>query len=591
MATRYSEEFIHKVIDATDFVNIASQYTSLNKKSGRYVGLCPFHNEKTPSFYLDEDKKLYHCFGCQKGGNAVGFVMEMNNMPYIEAIEHLAGLANIPLEKSGDAESDAAYSQKKKIYEINKAAANYYYTQLLRNSQALSYLASRGITAQSVRAFGMGYAPGNQELFKHLKSKDYSESDILASGLVRKNEAGYPRDFFFGRVIFPIQDVSGQMIAFGGRAMGDAQPKYLNSAENAVYQKAFHLYHLYSAKKEIASAPLILVEGYMDVIMLAQHGITNTAASLGTALSAQHAKLIRRYTQTVVLCYDSDSAGIKAATRASDILLETGIEPKIVFLEDGEDPDSYVRKNGAAKFQELVKNAQPATEAKIAIAAGSYNLNDVGERSEFAKIAAVEAAKVGDEVKWAYYSKIIADLARIGEDAASRLISKAYKGIDISDEQIAGKKQSIASEKAQISLINYLLGGLGSFKSFIAAGGGSSIFIDSDYTECYGKIEEFYSSDREGKNNIDIVAALSYNDRIASTLSKAIYSGFSKVSEAEMISSMKALLIAQYDIELGNLYKQLEAAQSKNDIQLANELLNKYVVLKKEILAQKEVKP
>ncbi|MDR2519662.1 MAG: DNA primase [Eubacteriaceae bacterium] len=583
MATRLSNEFIQKVIDATDIVQIVSQHTALAKKSATYMGLCPFHSEKTPSFTVDAEKKLYYCFGCEKGGNAVGFVMDARKLSFREAVEYLASEANIPMERSEGGDSEA-YRLREAILAMNRDAANFYYLSLRQAPQGKAYLEKRGVGEGAVRGFGLGFAPGNRRLAEHLGQIGYQEKDMLAASLVRKGERGL-YDFFFGRVMFPIQDAAGKVVGFGGRNLDASLPKYLNTSDNIVFHKGECLYNLNSAKAKLDKSPLILVEGYMDVIALAEHGVATAAACLGTALTPAHARLILRYTQSVVLCYDADSAGSKAAQRGSDVLMEAGIEPKVLLLEEGEDPDSFVRKRGKESFLSALAGASSAIAFKIDMAAKGRDLSDIAQKSEFVRQAAAESAKISDEVRWDHYAKKISEMAGIDKNTAMRLIQSAWKGEASMEAQPIRVRAKASSETAELRLLAYFAKDRANFERFAKANGSESLF-EGECKECYKEIVKFYDTKQ---NLLDITSSLMYNNRIAHTTSKflSLPQG-ERFEEAEMLACMKTLIMAKYEKEMSSIMEQIRAAETDKDEQTAKSLMLKHSQMKKEMLEQKE---
>ena len=351
---RYSDDIIEEVRMKNDIVDVVSQYVKLNKRGSTYFGLCPFHNEKTPSFSVTPAKQMYYCFGCGAGGNVFNFVMEYENYTFGEALKHLADRAGVQLPKieySGEAKKKA--ERRAALLEINKLAAGYFYYQLRRESgrQAHEYLTGRGLSEETIRKFGLGYSDKySDDLYKYLKSKNYSDELLRDSGLFNVDERRGMYDKFWNRVIFPIMDVNNRVIGFGGRVMGDGKPKYLNSPETTIFDKSRNLYGLNVARTTRKNY-LILCEGYMDVISMHQAGFTNAVASLGTALTSGHASLLKRYTQEVLLLYDSDDAGVRAALRAIPILREAGVSSRVVNLKPHKDPDEFIKALGAEEFE------------------------------------------------------------------------------------------------------------------------------------------------------------------------------------------------------------------------------------------------
>ena len=356
----YSEELIEEVRSRNDIVDVISGYVRLQKKGSSYFGLCPFHNEKSPSFSVSRQKQMYYCFGCGAGGNVFTFLMEYENFSFVEAVKFLADRAGIELpEMEYSKEAKEKADLKSTILEMNKLAAKYFYVQLKseRGSQAYSYLKNRELSDETITAFGLGFSNKySDDLYKYLREKGYSEDLIRQAGLINTDERQGVYDKFWNRVMFPIMDVNNRVIGFGGRVMGDGKPKYLNSPETVVFDKSRNLYGLNRARTS-RKPYFLLCEGYMDVISLHQSGFTNAVASLGTALTAGHAALIKRYVQEVYLTYDSDEAGTRAALRAVPILREAGISAKVVRMDPYKDPDEFIKNLGAEEFEdELERN-------------------------------------------------------------------------------------------------------------------------------------------------------------------------------------------------------------------------------------------
>ena len=356
---RYSDDIIEEVRMKNDIVDVVSQYVKLNRRGNTYFGLCPFHNEKTPSFSVTPSKQMYYCFGCGAGGNVYNFVMEYENYTFGEALQHLADRVGVQLPKIEYSREAREKAEKRAtLLEINKLAASYFYYQLRREngSQAYAYLINRGVSEDTIKKFGLGYSDKySDDLYKFLKSKNYSDDLLRESGLFNVDERHGMYDKFWNRVIFPIMDVNNRVIGFGGRVMGDGKPKYLNSPETKIFDKSRNLYGLNIARTTRKNY-LILCEGYMDVISMHQAGFTNAVASLGTALTSGHASLLKRYTQEVLLLYDSDDAGVRAALRAIPILREAGITSRVVSLKPHKDPDEFIKALGGEEFEKRLED-------------------------------------------------------------------------------------------------------------------------------------------------------------------------------------------------------------------------------------------
>lgn len=349
----FSEDLIEEVRQKNDIVDVISGYVKLQKKGSSYFGLCPFHNEKSPSFSVSRGKQMYYCFGCGAGGNVFTFIMEYENYSFVEAFKMLAERAGVDIpEVEYSKEAKERADLKATLLEINKLAAKYFYAQLKTEQGKLAhtYLTGRGLSEETITAFGLGYSNKySDDLYRYLKTKGYKDELLVKAGLISVDERHGAHDKFWNRVMFPIMDVNNRVIGFGGRVMGDAKPKYLNSPETEVFDKSRNLYGLNRART--SRKPYFLIcEGYMDVISLHQAGFTNAVASLGTALTTGHASLIKRYVNEVYLTYDSDEAGTRAALRAMPILKEAGITAKIIRMEPYKDPDEFIKNLGTEAF-------------------------------------------------------------------------------------------------------------------------------------------------------------------------------------------------------------------------------------------------
>jgi len=381
----YPEEVIEEVRMRSDIVDIISGYVRLQKKGSNLFGLCPFHHEKSPSFSVSPSKQMYHCFGCGVSGNVITFVMEYENYSFREAVEMLADRSGVKLPKMEySREAKALADRKAALLEINKLAANYFYYQLKQPQGKLGYdyLTRRKLTDETIRRFGLGYSNKiRDDLYRYLRGKGYEDGILKDTGLVTIEERG-TRDKFYNRVMFPIMDVNSRVIGFGGRVMGDGEPKYLNSPETPLFDKSRNLYGLNYARTS-RERYMLLCEGYMDVIAMHQAGFTNAVASLGTALTEQHAALLKRYTEQVILTYDSDGAGVKAALRAIPILKRAGISTKVLNMRPYKDPDEFMKNLGPEEFKKRIENARNSFLFEIDILKESFDMGDPEQKTEF----------------------------------------------------------------------------------------------------------------------------------------------------------------------------------------------------------------
>ncbi|MDA3732436.1 DNA primase [Niameybacter massiliensis] len=426
----YSDEIIEKIREQSDIISIISEYTALTRKGSSHVGLCPFHNEKTPSFSVSDDKQMYYCFGCGAGGNVFTFVMQKENMTFPEAVQFLAEKAHIDLDGMEKQYDDGGRANKKALFlEIYKKAARYYYYSLNQreNEHALNYFYQRGISQEVIKHFGLGYAPADYNIFyRMMKQEGYEDEDLVESGLFIKSKSkGVVFDRFSDRVMFPIFNINKKVVAFGGRILGEGQPKYLNSPESLLFDKSRTLYGLHIARQE-KHPYYILVEGYMDVIAMHVAGFTQTVASLGTAFTEGHARLLKRHTEQVVILYDSDGAGKKAALRAIPILRSQGIQVKVLQLEDSKDPDEFLKKHGADEMRKLLEEAESHVWFRIKEIESQYHLDLPDERVKFLQEIAKLLGNLESSIEQNIYTKEIAMKYQVSLDALEAEIKKYF---------------------------------------------------------------------------------------------------------------------------------------------------------------------
>jgi len=422
----YPEDVVEEIRMKNDIVDVVSTYVKLQRKGSSYFGLCPFHNEKSPSFSVSPGKQMYYCFGCGAGGNVFTFVMEYENYSFQEAIKYLADRVGVELpeiEYSEEARKQA--DLKSTILEINKQAANYFYFQLKNESGkvAYRYLTDRQLSDDTIKKFGLGYSNkrGN-DLFQFLKQKGYSDEILKQSGLFSIDEKQGVYDKFWNRVIFPIMDVNNRVIGFGGRVMGEGSPKYLNSPETKVFDKSRNLYGLNFARTSRKNY-LLLCEGYMDVIALHQAGFTNAVASLGTALTEGHANLMKRYTEQVYITYDSDGAGIKAAVRAIPILKDVGMTVKIINMKPYKDPDEFIKNLGAEAFEERIEKATNSFIFELEILEQEYDMKDPESKTRFFNEVAKKVLEFREDLTRDNYIRAVAEKYNTGYENFKQLVS------------------------------------------------------------------------------------------------------------------------------------------------------------------------
>ena len=469
---RYSDDIIEEVRQKNDIVDVVSQYVRLTRRGSTYFGLCPFHNEKTPSFSVTPGKQMYYCFGCGAGGNVYNFIMEYENYTFGEALKHLADRAGVELPKiEYSREVREKAEQRAELLEINKQAAQYYYYQLRTEGGKIGYqyLSGRGLSEETMRKFGLGYSDKfGGGLYKFLKSKGYSDERLRESGLFNVDERHGMYDKFWNRVIFPIMDVNNRVIGFGGRVMGDGKPKYLNSPETKIFDKSRNLYGLNIARTT-RKKYLILCEGYMDVISMHQAGFTNAVASLGTALTSGHASLLKRYTQEVLLLYDSDEAGIRAALRGIPILRDAGVSSRVVNLKPYKDPDEFIKNMGAEAFEERLGQASDSFMFRVSIAESEFPMDEPQGQNRFFERCAELLLELNDELERNLYIEAIVKKYRgqygvSVEDLRKRVNTLALKGTPAENRtqpKTSGgqnkKKKESASDQAQKLMLTWLV--------------------------------------------------------------------------------------------------------------------------------------
>ena len=455
----YSNDIIDEVRSRNDIVDVVSSYVKIQKKGANYTGLCPFHAEKSPSFSVSPGKQLFHCFGCGVGGDVITFIRQYENYSFNEALALLAKRANIELPQIND--NDRAKSDEKNIIlEINKTAARYFYENLFskEGEVGLKYFKDRGLDSKDITHFGLGFAKKTpNDLYHFLKDSGYSDDILKKSGLINIDEKGV-RDRFWNRVMFPIIDANSRVIGFGGRVLGDGLPKYVNSPETLAFDKSRNLYGLNFAKRTRRDFFLIC-EGYMDVIALHNAGFENSVASLGTALTALHVKLIGRYTKKVILTYDSDKAGINAAKRAIPLLKEENINVKVLSMAPYKDPDEFIKNLGSEEFQKRIDNADNAFLWEIEVLKKDYNLNEPDERTSFYKEVARMLSLFSEKLERENYTHAVAKRLMIEYNALFDMVNSfgnttGFIKKDVSKEN---KKTDDGYTKAQGLLLTWMV--------------------------------------------------------------------------------------------------------------------------------------
>lgn len=476
MAGYYDNNISEVILDRIDIVELISSYVTLKQTGRNHKGLCPFHNEKTPSFIVSDDKQLYHCFGCGAAGNAIGFFMQIENLDFLDAIEMLAEKYNIDLSDYRNNKSQKKPSDNKnELYQLTRSAGVHFFKNLKTADNAMLYLKNRGLSDDIIKKFGLGYALDSWDgLIKSFDNKNLKLLEEAGLVLAKKDKNGY-YDRFRNRLIFPIINVQGKVIGFGGRVLDDSLPKYLNSPETDIFNKSMTLYGLNIAKNHMQDLRrIIVVEGYMDVISLHMHGVKNVVATLGTALTKQHGNLLSRYADEVIVCYDGDEAGQKAAFRSIEVMSDIKAKVKILTLEDGLDPDDYIRKYGKDKFIDQVEKAKPSIEYKLSVFKSKYDISTNDGKVDYVFEAINYLATLKNEVTKKIYLKYLADETKLDIEDLEKELNKinkkarntdynpaSYERIDATDQgselKLALKNKKNVSDNKYIKLERRML--------------------------------------------------------------------------------------------------------------------------------------
>ena len=453
---RYSDEILDEVRSSNDIVDVISQYISLKRSGRNYFGLCPFHNEKSPSFSVSPDKQIFHCFGCGVGGNVISFISKIEGIGFKEAIEVLAEKANIKLPTIDNNIDSKKEELKAKVYKVNSFTAEFYHKKLYEPSSKIAqeYVKKRQLNNETLKSFKIGFSGKFDELYQALHKEGFKDEEILESGLVNKNENGKYIDRYRNRLMIPIFDERNRVIAFGGRVLDDSKPKYINSSENIVYSKGRHLFGLNVAKKGDTKR-LLIVEGYMDAISLHQRGITNVVASLGTALTTQQGWLLRKNAEQVILGFDSDGPGQTAIMRAMEVMQNMGCDIRVLQMSGAKDPDEYVLKYGSARFQKLLDDAISLIEFKIKVLQKDLNLENASDKIKFLNEIAKLISKVENTMEREIYIEKIAKGYNISKEAIYAEVNKLQysnrQTSKILEKEKSILRRNIAKNSEQIS--------------------------------------------------------------------------------------------------------------------------------------------
>ena len=588
---RYSDEIIDEVRQTNDIVDIISQYVHLKRSGRNFFGLCPFHNEKSPSFSVSPDKQIFHCFGCGVGGNVFTFLTKIEGINFVEAIQTLAERSNIQLPTLENNRDTIKEQLKAKVYKVNEFAANYYHQNLYQPGSKIAqeYIKKRKLTNETLQSFQIGFSGKFDELYQELKKQKFEEAEILESGLVNKNERGQYIDRYRNRLMFPICDARGRVIAFGGRVLDDSKPKYINSPENIVYSKGRNLFGLNVAKKGDIKQ-ILIVEGYMDVISLHQRGITNVVAPLGTALTQQQGWLLRKSAEKIILSFDSDEAGLMAKMRALDILQDMGCDIRILQMEGAKDPDEYIIKYGNARFHNLIEKALSVIEFKVKVLKQNLNIEVVNDKIKFLNEIAKLIAKVDNTMEREVYIEKIAKEYDISKEAIYAEVNKLmYAGkksekiLDkakpvINHKKIEEKQISQVIKKRENTVISILLTGDSNIFQIVKQNIQIGDFKDSINQKIIQKLyEEFEKGNsningildnlvEEEQNHITAILAEDYGIEDVEKAIDDIMQGYEK----DKLNARKFEILELLEKELeGEEKKQLEKELSDLIIRLA----------------------
>lgn len=512
----YDDNLIEEIRSRNDIVDVISGYVRLQKKGSNYFGLCPFHNEKSPSFSVSSGKQMYYCFGCGAGGNVFTFLMEYENFSFREALESLAERAGVDLPKQDfpGRRQEADYRQR--LLEVNKEAGKFYYT-MLRNEQgsrAMEYFKNRGLSRETMQKFGLGCCGRYSDmLYRYLRQKGYEDSLLRDSGLITYDERHGGRDKFFNRAMFPIMNVQNRIVGFGGRVMGDGEPKYLNSPETKIFDKSRNLYGLNFAR--ISKKPqMLLCEGYMDVIALHQAGFDNAVASLGTSLTSGHASLLKRYTKEVYLTFDSDGAGVKAALRAIPILKEAGLSVKVINMEPYKDPDEFIKALGAKEYQRRIDGSENSFLFEIRMLEKQFDLNDPEGKTAFYNEVAKKLLGFTEELERNNYIEAVAEKYQIGFENLRKLVYRmgtkqgmAKPARPFKSGSGENRKKEDGMKQSQKLLLTWLVSDAGLFQTV------QRYITPGDFTEeMYRKVAELLFEQHESTGNVNPAQIISLFD-------------------------------------------------------------------------------
>ena len=552
---RYSDEILDEVRNSNDIVDVISQYISLKRSGRNYFGLCPFHNEKSPSFSVSPDKQIFHCFGCGVGGNVISFISKIEGIGFKEAIEVLAERANIKLPTIDNNIDSKKEELKAKVYKVNSFTAEFYHKKLYEPSSKIAqeYVKKRQLNNETLKSFKIGFSGKFDELYQALHKEGFKDEEILESGLVNKNENGKYIDRYRNRLVIPIFDERNRVIAFGGRVLDDSKPKYINSPENIVYSKGRHLFGLNVAKKG-ETKRLLIVEGYMDAISLHQRGITNVVASLGTALTTQQGWLLRKNAKQVILGFDSDGAGQTAIMRAMEVMQNMGCDMRVLQMSGAKDPDEYVLKYGSARFQKLLDEAISLIEFKIKVLQKDLNLENASDKIKFLNEIAKLISKIDNTMEREIYIEKIAKGYNISKEAIYAEVNKL---------QYSNRQTSKILEKEKTAIRRNIIKNSNQISEEVRKRENTIIWVLINSTETYRvikdniKVEDFkdetnkeilkqiYEEIEKGNSNVMSVLDHTDNEEIQNHLTEIMAADYGITDNKKAVED----LLKKYELE------------------------------------------
>ncbi|MEG1287020.1 MAG: DNA primase [Clostridium sp.] len=564
-----SEEVLEKIKEQSDIVDVISETVKLKRTGRNFSGLCPFHNEKSPSFSVSQDKQIYKCFGCGEAGNVITFIMKNKNLPFVDSVKYLAERVNIIIE-DGSGRGSKTTEKKDLICNVNVEAARFYFSNLMNTKGAKEYFLNRGIKEETIKKFGLGYSKDSwNNLIFYLRKKGFKDELLLEAGLISTSEkTGNKYDRFRNRVMFPVFDYRGKVIAFGGRVLDDSKPKYLNSPETLVFQKGTNLYGLnFAIKNKIPDRYFIIVEGYMDVITLHQYGITNVVASLGTALTINQARLLKRYADKVIISYDADVAGQTATLRGLEILREAGFDVRVLNIPKGKDPDEFIRSNGSDAFKKLINDAEPLIDYRLKRAEEGINFRESNSLVKYGKRVTHILTDLNPVEKDIYVKKI-SESTGIREqtlyDVLSRKLIKNTKENNFTNNKEVNEKKLYVEPgflKAECSLLKLMF--KDEYFEYIVSSLTEDDLILPEHKEIFSIIKE----GKKGKLN-NIATFIESKCRDVKTIKEVL-----KIKDYDVVEAIDSKkLIADFVKELHNykLTQRLEQLKREQKILVSN---------------------